>query len=74
MVELEADTWVTALINDLGRLAQGLGRRIPKGNNTTFFIPRDNLTNVKTVTYLCIVAEIRPHKTETHCIQLTVGG
>ena len=34
-----APIWVTALANDLGRLAQGVGTRMPKGNNTIYFIP-----------------------------------
>ena len=30
--------WVQALANDLGRLAQGVGTRMPTGNNTTSFL------------------------------------
>ena len=30
--------WVRSLTNDLGRLAQGVGTRIPTGNNTIFFV------------------------------------
>ena len=30
------DVWMTSLENDLGRLAQGFGTRIPRGTNTVF--------------------------------------
>ena len=47
---------------------------MPKGENTIFFIPRGKLPNGKTITYGHIIAYIRPHKAETHCVCLTVGG
>ena len=68
------DIWKTSLANDLGWLAQGVGTRIPTGTNTVFFIPRSAIPAGRTVTYSQLVASIRPHKTETHRVRVTVGG
>ena len=70
----DKDIWKTSLANDLGRLAQGVVTRIPTGTNTVFFIPRSAVPAGRTVTYLQLVASIRPHKTETHRACVTVGG
>ena len=32
------DTWIKSLANDLGRLSQGVGTRMPTGTNTVFFV------------------------------------
>ena len=34
------DTWIRALANDLGLLAQGVSTRMPNGTNTVFFIAK----------------------------------
>ena len=68
------DIWKTSLANDLGRLAQGVGTRIPTGTNTVIFIPRPIIAVGRTVTYSQIVASIQPHKNETHHVRVTVGG
>ena len=47
---------------------------MPYGTNTIFFITKEKVPEVRTVTYGIIVAEIRPQKTETHRTRLTVGG
>ena len=38
------ETWITSLVNDFGRLTQGVGNRI-RDNNTMFFIPPSNIPN-----------------------------
>ena len=68
------DIWKTSLENDLGQLAQGAGTRMPMGTNTVFFIPLSVVPVGRTVTYSRLVASIRPHKTETHRVHVTVGG
>ena len=68
------DIWKTILANNLGLLAQGVGTRIPTGTNTVFFIPRSAIPAGRTVTYLLLVASIRPHKTETNRVRVTIGG
>ena len=32
--------WENSFANEIGRLAQGVGTRIPSGENTIFFIPK----------------------------------
>jgi hypothetical protein len=66
--------WTTSLANDLGRLAQGIGTRMPKGTNTIFFLHPSKIPTGRKVTYARIVATIRPHKDETHRVRVTVGG
>ena len=70
----DKDLWKTSLANDLDRLAQGVGTRIPTGTNTVFFITRSAIPAGCTVTYSRLVASIRPHKTKTHRVRVTVGG
>jgi hypothetical protein len=65
--------WNKAAANKFGRLAQGVGGRI-EGSNTIFFIPRQTVPKGKIVTYGRFVVDIRPNKTETHRVRLTVGG
>ena len=60
--------------NEIGQLAQGVGKRIPSVTNTIFFIPKYKLPSGKTVTYGIIVAEMQPQNAETHHTRLTVGG
>ena len=39
----DGDTWVKALANDLGRLAQGVGTRMCTGTNTAFFVAKSSI-------------------------------
>jgi hypothetical protein len=66
--------WIQALANDLGRLAQGIGTRMPTGTNTLFFIPRHAVPAGRQVTYGRLVSSIRPTKDEVHRVRVTVGG
>jgi hypothetical protein len=66
--------WVTGLANEFGRLCQGVGTRMPHGTETIVFIRKADVPNGRKVTYGRIVAQIRPQKTETHRVRLTVGG
>ena len=66
--------WETSLANDLGRLAQGVGTRMPKGTNTVFFIKKKNIPEGRKVSYVRLVASIRPNKTEVHRVRVTAGG
>jgi hypothetical protein len=70
----DQDTWVRALANDLGRLAQGVGTRMPTGTNTIVFIARHAVPSGRKVTYARLVSSIRPTKEETHRVRVTVGG
>ncbi len=66
--------WTKSLANDLGRLAQGVGTRMPTGTNTIFFIPRHAVPAGRKVTYGRLVSTIRPNKDEKHRVRVTVGG
>jgi hypothetical protein len=71
--ETTLPVWNKAEANEFGYLAQGVGDRI-EGSNTIFFIPRQAIPKGKIVTYGRFVVDIRPNKTETHQVRLTVGG
>ena len=47
---------------------------MPSGTNTILFIPKDKVPAGRTVTYVRIVSEIRPQKSEINRTRLTVGG
>ena len=66
--------WEKSLANDLRRLAQGVGTRIPTGNNTIFFVHPSEILLHKKVTYERLVIDIRPLKNEKLRVRLTVGA
>ena len=68
------EVWVRSFVNDLVRLAQGIGTKMPTGTSTLFFIPLDEILTNKNVTYGKFVATIRPTKTEINRVRLTVDG
>jgi hypothetical protein len=68
------DKWIHGFANEIGRLAQGVGTRMPTGTDTIHFIQREQVPSDRKVTYGRIVATIRPQKAETHRVRLTVGG
>jgi hypothetical protein len=68
------DKWIHGFANEIGRLAQGIGTRMPTGTDTIHFIKREQVPSDRKVTYGHIVATIRPQKSETHRVRLTVGG
>ena len=51
-------TWVKALANNLGRLAQGGSTRMPTGTNTVFFVAKVSIPYDRKVSYACMVATI----------------
>ena len=67
-------TWTNAFANELGRLASGVGTRIPKGTNTIQFIHVSQIPHNTRPTYGHLVTTVRPNKTENHRVRLTVGG
>jgi hypothetical protein len=69
------DKWIHGFAaNEIGRLAQGIRTRMPTGTDTIHFIKREQVPSDRKVTYGRIVATIRPQKSETHRVRLTVGG
>jgi hypothetical protein len=65
--------WNKAAAHAFVRLAQGVGGRI-EGSNTFFVIPRKAVPKGKIIIYGRFVVNIRPNKSETHRVRLTVGG
>lgn len=66
--------WEHSFANELGRLANGVGTRMPTGTNTIAFIHKDNIPTGRIPTYGRIVVSVRPQKTEKFRTRLTVGG
>ena len=58
--------WERALANDLGRLTQGVGTRMPTGTSTMFSVHPSSIPKNKKVTYMRLVASVRPLKSETY--------
>ena len=50
--------WKHGLANDLGRLAQGIGQRMPTGTNTIYFYHPSTIYADRTVTYARLVSSI----------------
>lgn len=70
----DKDTRIKTFANNMGRLAQGVGTRIPSGTDTIFFIEKSAVPEDRKVTYGRLVSFIRPTKAETHRIRVTIGG
>jgi hypothetical protein len=68
------DVWIKSFANELGRLAQGVGTRMPTVTNTVFFIKRNEVPNGRVVTYGRVVCTICPQKEEEHRSRVTIGG
>jgi hypothetical protein len=66
-------TWLKAMANEIGRLAQGVGGRI-EGTNTFTFVNISDIPSNKFATYARIVSEIRPQKDDPHRVRMTAGG
>jgi hypothetical protein len=71
--------WLHSMANDLGRLAQGIGKNRPvdqqiAGTNTIFFIEQCAVPKGRQVTYCKQEATIRPTKAETHRVRNCAGG
>ena len=64
--------WNTESENEFGRLSQGVADRIKGTDN--FFVPYKKVPKHKKPTYVTIVVNIRPNKTEEYRVRITVGG
>ena len=54
--------WKQGLANDLGRLAQGIGQRMPTGTNTIYLCHPSTIPADRTITYARLVSPLRPTK------------
>ena len=66
--------WITSLANELGRLAQEVSLRMPTGTNTLYFCDPSQTPPDRKVTYVKLVATLRPQKEEENRVHVTVGG
>ena len=66
--------WIRAYANDLGRLDQDVGTRMPRGTNTIYVIAPSAVPSGLKVTYGRLVAILRPHKEEFYCVRVTSSG
>ena len=70
----DPEKWERAFSNEMGRLAQGVGTRMPDGNENIFFIKKNQVPANKKVTYANPVCDFRPLKDDPYRVRLTVGG
>ena len=70
----EGAAWSHATALEFGRLAQGVGKEMPTGSNTIFFIEHTLKPANKKATYCRVVATDRPQKEVKKRVRLTVGG
>ena len=71
--------WTKGLSNELGRLAQGVGKARTVsdkivGTDTIHFIPKTKVPVNAKVTYANFICDLRPLKKEKHRVRCTVGG
>jgi hypothetical protein len=68
--------WSILLANKSGGLANGVRNRIKNLTNTTQFIQKQNIPQIrkKDVTYCSFVCSVWPEKNETNRTRFTVGG
>jgi hypothetical protein len=62
------------MVNELGRLLQGLARAPNFGTNTIVWIRHTDVPTGRTITYARVVCDIQPQKDEVHRTRVTVGG
>lgn len=74
VTDQDPKTWERAFANKLGRLADGVGTRMPTGTGTIRFIKKEDMPRDRSATYGRIVVSIRPNKAEQCRVRLTVSG
>ena len=68
------EDWLHSSANEFGRLAQGVGTRMPHGSNTIFFIRKTDIPKGRRATYVKFVCDVRPQKEEKRRPRMCVGG
>ena len=66
--------WIRSYANELGRLPQGVGTRMPTSTNPVYFVALSAVSCGRKVTYGRLVATLLPHKEEVHLVRITAGG
>jgi hypothetical protein len=70
----DAERWIKANINEIGRLTDGRVGDNVVGTNTIRFIKPTELPLGRIPTYLRVVSDYRPQKADPYRIRWTVGG
>ena len=70
----DPDRWTTSMANELGRLASGVGTRMPTDTGAIFFIRRDQAPPGHTTTYANAICNFFPLKDNKYRVSLTVQG
>jgi hypothetical protein len=70
----QAKGWTEANADEIGRLAQGYGKRNIKGTDTMHFIHAHQIPKGRKPTYLKIVAADKPNKEDPKRVRWTCGG
>ena len=65
---------INALVDELGRLVDGVGSRMLSGTNTIKFINNNGVPSGRDIAYSKSVCNIRQHKVETNRYRFTVGS
>ena len=65
--------WTRSLSNEWGRLLDGNDFGV-QGTKTCHFISRTKVPRDRDVTYATYVCDVKPLKSETHRVRITVGG
>ena len=73
LTDTDSIFWNRGLDNELGRLSNGIPRRIT-GTKTINFILKKEIPKNKKITYANIVCDYREHKEEKFRVRLTLGG
>ena len=68
----DSDTWWKAVVNELGRLSNGIDNRVGE-INTIKFIRKEEVSTGLTVTYANFVCDCRSLKSEPYRVRLTLG-
>lgn len=69
----DSNIWRRSLSNEWGRLSDDNDYGV-KGTKTIRFIPKSAVPHGRDVTYATFICDIKPLKTETHRVRITVGG
>jgi hypothetical protein len=66
--------WIRGMANEFGRLASGVGTRMPTGTNAIFFAAKGEAPTGRKVTCADAICDHRPTKDDPWRVRLTVGS
>jgi hypothetical protein len=72
-----SEVYQTAFGKDFGGMAQGDNKTGKKRTNSIIVMTHDDVKCIpknQTITYACVVVNLRPQNADPHCIQIMAGG